>query len=42
MAYLDLPDICRAACFSPNGHLIALGIGNSASIHSLHSDDDNQ
>ena len=25
--YIDLPDISRAACFSPNGHLIAVGLG---------------
>ena len=27
---IDLPDICRSACFSPNGHLIALGLGTYA------------
>ena len=25
--YIDLPDISRAACFSPNGYLIAVGLG---------------
>jgi WD40 repeat protein len=25
--YIDLPDVARSACYSPNGHLIAVGLG---------------